>query len=66
MQPVRNRAAITAIAVLIAAIFEWIIRGLPAGQRKPFSRPRPRRPEGPILFLSVARQDLAEAAAPVV
>ena len=31
-------------------------------QRKPFSRPRPRRPKGPGLILSVARQDLAGAA----
>ena len=37
-------------------------RDHPAGQRKPFSRPRPRRPKGPSLILSVARQDLAEAA----
>ena len=27
----QNRAAITAIAVLIAAVFEWVNRGLPAG-----------------------------------
>ena len=58
----QNRAAITVIAVLIAAVFEWVIRGLPAGQRKPFSRPRPRRPKGPGLILSVARRDLAGAA----
>ena len=31
-------------------------------QRKPFSRPRPRRPKGPGLILSVARRDLAGAA----
>ena len=58
----QNRAAITAIADLIAAVFEWDNRGLPAGQRKPFSRPRPRRPKGPGLILSPARQVLAEAA----
>ena len=58
----QNRAAITAIAVLIAAVFEWDNRGLPAGQRKPFSRPRPRRPKGPGLILSPARLDLAGAA----
>ena len=58
----QNRAAITAIADLIAAVFEWDNRGLPAGQREPFSRPRPRRPKGPGLILSPARQVLAEAA----
>ena len=41
----QNRAAITAIAVLIAAVFEWVIRGLPAGRREPFSRPHPPPPE---------------------
>ena len=50
------------IAVLIATVFELVIQALPAGRRKPFSRPRPRRPKGPGLILSVARQDLAEAA----
>ena len=55
---------VTAIGVLIASDFEWVIRGLPAGQRKPFSRPRPRRPKGPGLILSPARQVLAEAARP--
>ena len=60
----QNRAAITAIAVLIAAVFEWVIRGLSAGRREPFSRPRPRRPKGPGLILSPARQVLAEAARP--
>ena len=34
----------------------------PAGQRKLFSRALSRRPKGPILILSPARQDLAEAA----
>ena len=34
MQPARSRVAITAIAVLIAAVFEWVIRGLPARGRK--------------------------------
>ena len=34
----------------------------PAGQRKLFSRVLSRRPKGPILILSPARQDLAEAA----
>ena len=58
----QNRAAITAIVVLIATVFEWVNRGLPAGRRKPFSRPRPRHRKGPSLILSVARQDLAEAA----
>ena len=34
----------------------------PAGQRKLFSRALSRRPKGPILILSPARQDLAEPA----
>ena len=62
MQPARNRDAIIAIAVLVAAVFEWVNRDLPAGRREPFSRPRPRRPKGPGLILSVARRDLAGAA----
>ena len=62
MQLARNRAAITAIAVLIAAVFEWVIRGLPAGRRKLFSGPRPRHPKGPSLILSPECQDLAGAA----
>ena len=62
MQPARNRDAIIAIAVPIAAVFELVIRGFPAGRRKPFSRPRPRRPKGPGLILSVACQGLAGAA----
>ncbi len=37
-------------------------RDHPARQRKPFSRPRPRRLKGPSLILSVARQDRVEAA----
>ena len=60
----QNRAAITAIAVPIAAVFEWDNRGLPAGRREPFSHPRPHRPKGPGLILSPARQVLAEAARP--
>ena len=31
MQPARNSDEISAIPVLIAAVFEWVIRGLPAG-----------------------------------
>ena len=58
----QNTTATTAIAVPIVTAFELVIRGLPAGRRKPFSRPRPRRPKGPSLILSVARQDLAGAA----
>ena len=34
----------------------------PAGQRKLFSRARPRRPKGLSLILSPVRRDLAEAA----
>ena len=52
------------IADLIAAVFEWVIRSLSAGQRKLFSRDRFRRTKGPSLILSPARQDLAEAAHP--
>ena len=33
MQPASNRGAIAAITVLIAAVFEWVNRGFPAGRR---------------------------------
>ena len=56
------RRSTTVIVVLIATVFEWVNRGLPAGRREPFSRPRPRHRKGPSLILSVARQDLAGAA----
>ena len=64
MQPARNRDAIIAIAVLVAAVFEWVNRDLPAGRREPFSCSHPRRPKGPGLTLSPARQVLAVAARP--
>ena len=60
----QNTTAITAIAVLIGAVFEWVNRDLPAGRREPFSRSHPRRPKGPGLILSPARQVLAVAARP--
>ena len=52
-RPETVRAAITAIAVLIAAALESVIRGLVAERR---NRPCPRRPKGPSLILPPVRQ----------